>query len=246
MSTTNQDTQPRIILASGSPRRRDLLSLLGLPFTVQPSDVEEANHDGESAAEMVSRLARAKAQALLSRTRNGLIVAADTTVCLDGEVVGKPADPEDAVRILRRLRGRVHVVYSGITLINAQSGWMRSELAESHVEMRNFSDEEITTYVASGDPLDKAGAYAIQYAGFRPVAHIAGCYANVMGLPLCHLYCMLRQAQLAPAETPVAACDRFNRRHCDVAGAILDGICDQGHASRITNHAQGAKSENLR
>lgn len=223
-----------LILASGSPRRRDLLSLLGLPFTVQPADVEEANHAGESAAEMVSRLSRDKARALLTRTCSGLIVAADTTVCFEGQVLGKPADPDDAVRMLRRLRSKVHTVYSGVTVINATTGWMRSELAESQVEMRNFSDEEIATYVASGDPLDKAGSYAIQYANFRPVARIAGCYANVMGFPLCHLYCMLREAHLAPAETPVAACDRFNRRHCDVAGAILGQIC------------QGVKSEKLR
>jgi septum formation protein len=226
MSMTNQDAQPTLILASGSPRRRDLLSLLGLPFTVRPSDVEEASHAGETAPEMVSRLSRDKAQALLARTRNGLIVAADTTVYFEGQVLGKPDDPDDAVNMLRRLRGRVHVVYSSVTLINAQTGWMRSELAESRVEMRNFSDEEIAAYVASGDPLDKAGSYAIQYADFKPVARIAGCYANVMGFPLCHLYCMLREAHLAPAETPVAACDRFNRRHCDVAGAILGKVCD--------------------
>jgi MAF protein len=220
------------ILASGSPRRRDLLSLLGLPFTVRPADVEEANHAGESASEMVSRLARAKAQALLALTPDGLIVAADTTVCFEGEVLGKPADPDDAVRMLRRLRGRVHTVFSGVTLIQAQTGWTRSVLAESRVEMRNFGDEEIATYVASGDPLDKAGSYAIQYADFRPVARIVGCYANVMGFPLCHLYCMLREAGLAPAETPVAACDRFNRRHCGAAEAILSTVCEgrQGHS----------------
>jgi len=225
MLTTSQETQSLLILASGSPRRRDLLSLLGLPFAVQASAVDEENHADEPGAAMVSRLSQAKARALLAQTRAGLIVAADTTVWLDGQVLGKPADAEDAVRMLRRLRDRVHVVYSGVTLINAQTGWMRSELAESHVEMRNYSDEEIAAYVASGDPLDKAGSYAIQYADFRPVARIVGCYANVMGLPLCHLYCMLREGGLAPAETPVAACDRFNRRHCDVAAAILGQAC---------------------
>ncbi len=225
MSTTNPEAQPALILASGSPRRRDLLSLLGLPFTVRPADVEEANHAGESAAEMVSRLALAKARALLAQTRSGLIFAADTTVCFEGEVLGKPAGADDAVQMLRRLRGRVHTVFSGVTLINTQTGWMRSELAESQVEMRDFSDQEISAYVASGDPLDKAGSYAIQYAEFRPVARIVGCYANVMGLPLCHLYCMLREAGLAPAETPVGACDRFNRRHCDVAQVILGTVC---------------------
>jgi septum formation protein len=234
MSLTKECAHPTLILASGSPRRRDLLSLLGLPFVVQPSDVEEANHAHETCAAMVTRLSQAKAQALAAQARSGLIVAADTTVCLDGEVVGKPADPDDAIQILRRLRGRAHTVFSSVTLTDAQMGWTRTELAESQVLMRNYSDEEIATYVASGDPLDKAGAYAIQYADFRPVARIIGCYANVMGFPLCHVYCMLRQVgrsqsetHVAPAETPVAACDRFNRRHCDVAKQILKRVCEE-------------------
>jgi len=227
MSVINQETQTTLVLASGSPRRRSLLALLGLPFTVQPSEVEEANHAGETAAAMVSRLSQAKARALLSQTRSGLVIAADTTVCLDGEVLGKPTDPDDAAKMLRRLRNRAHVVFSGLTLMDARTSWMRSELAESQVWMRNFSDEEIAAYVASGDPLDKAGSYAIQYADFRPVARIVGCYANVMGFPLCHLYCMLREAHLAPAEVPVAACDHFNQRHCDVAGAILGQVCER-------------------
>jgi MAF protein len=214
-----------LILASGSPRRRDLLALLGLPFMVQPSEVEEGNPAGETPAAMVSRLSQAKAQALVAQTRSGLVVAADTTVCLDGEVLGKPADPDDAVRMLRRLRARAHIVFSSVTLMDAQTGWMRTELAESQVWMRDYSDEEIGAYVASGDPLDKAGSYAIQYADFRPVGRIVGCYANVMGFPLCHLYCMLREAHMAPTEPPVAACDRFNRRRCDVAATILGKVC---------------------
>ena len=216
-----------LILASGSPRRRDLLTLLGLPFTVQASAVDEDNHAGETAAAMVSRLSQAKARALLPQVNSGLIIAADTTVSLDGEVLGKPTDPDDAVKMLRRLRARAHVVFSSVTLLHAQTGWMRSELAESQVRMRNFGDDEIATYVSSGDPLDKAGSYAIQYADFRPVERIIGCYANVMGFPLCHVYCMLREGGLAPAEAPVAACDRFNRRHCNVAAAILGQVCKQ-------------------
>jgi septum formation protein len=225
MCMANRGAHPTLILASGSPRRRDLLTLLGLPFTVQPSDVEEINHADETCAAMVSRLSQAKAQALATQARSGLIIAADTTVCLDGEVVGKPGDAEHAHKILRSLRGRAHIVYSSVTLMDAHTGWTRSELAESQVWMRNYSDQEIQAYVASGDPLDKAGSYAIQYADFRPVARIVGCYANVMGFPLCHVYCMLREAHLAPADTPVAACDRFNRRRCDVAEQILSQVC---------------------
>ena len=216
-----------LILASGSPRRRDLLGLMGLPFTVQPSEVDEVNHAHETAAAMVTRLSQAKAQALAAQTCSGIIVAADTTVCLDGEVLGKPADSDDAVKMLRRLRGRAHTVFSSVTLLDAQTAWRRTELVESQVWMRNFSDEEIAAYVASGDPLDKAGSYAIQYADFCPVARIGGCYANVMGFPLCHAYCMLREAGLALAEPPVAACDRFNRRRCDVAEQILSQVCQE-------------------
>jgi len=221
MCALNYDDQPMLILASASPRRKDLLSLLGLPFVIRPTDVEEVNHAGEGPAAMAVRLSQAKARAALAHAQRGLIVAADTLVCLDGKVLGKPAGPAEAVDMLRRLRGRPHLVFSGVTLIDVQSGWERTELAETMVWMRDYSDAEIAAYVASGDPLDKAGSYAIQYRDFCPVLRVDGCFANVMGLPLCHLYCMLRQAGLAPAETPVAACDRFNQRTCDVALQIL-------------------------
>lgn len=234
MRASNQDEETNLILASGSPRRRELLALLGLPFRVCPAGVEEANHVGESAAAMVTRLSRAKAEALLSRLTSergvavmpqGLIIAADTTVCLDGEVLGKPADPADALHILRRLRGRPHWVFSSVTVMDTRAARACTITAESQVWMRNYSDEEIAAYVATGDPLDKAGAYAIQYAGFRPVERIIGCYANVMGLPLCHLYCVLRQVGVARPETPIAACNSFNRRICDVAEHILSQSC---------------------
>jgi len=213
--------QPTLILASSSPRRKELLALLGMPFVVRPAEVEEVNHTGESPAAMVVRLSQAKAQAALAHTEGGLIVAADTTVCLGGKALGKPADMAEAVAMLRTLRARPHIVCSGITLIHEPSGWTRTELAETKVWMRDYSDEEIAAYVTSGDPLDKAGAYAIQHPGFDPISRVAGCYANVMGLPLCHLYRLLREIGLAPAETPGAACNRFNQRTCEVASEIL-------------------------
>lgn len=211
-----------LVLASSSPRRKELLTLLGLPFVVHPADVEERNHAGEDAAAMVIRLAQAKAHAAYVSGARGLIVAADTAVCLDGEVLGKPKDAAHAVAMLRRLRGRSHLVFSGVTLLDAPSGRMRSALVQSIVWMRDYSDAEIAAYVTCGDPLDKAGAYAIQYAAFAPVTRIEGCYANVMGLPLCHLYRMLREFGVVPNQTPVVACDRFNRRKCGVAEQILN------------------------
>jgi septum formation protein len=213
--------QPALILASGSPRRRELLVLLGLSFVVRPADVLELNHVGESPHQMVLRLSQDKARAAVAQAQDGLIVTADTTVALDGRVVGKPVDAADAVAILRSLRARQHTVFSGVTVLDPISGWTRSEVAASTVWMRNYNDQEIAAYVASGDPLDKAGAYAIQYLDFSPVARIEGCYSNVMGLPLCHLYRLLREGRFAPASTPVAACNRANRRTCDVASAIL-------------------------
>nr|MBC7246114.1 septum formation protein Maf [Chloroflexota bacterium] len=197
------------------------MALLGLPFVVHPAEVEEVNHEGEDAATMVARLAQAKAHAARAGVQQGLIVAADTAVYLDGEVLGKPKSPADAVSMLRHLRARPHKVFSAVTVLDASSERMRTELAQSTVWMRNYSDEEIATYVASGDPLDKAGSYAIQYADFAPVGRIEGCYANVMGLPLCHLYRILREFGLTLEESPVAACDHFNQRRCNVAGEIL-------------------------
>lgn len=221
MGASNYPSKMTLVLASSSPRRKELLALLGIPFVVHPTDVEEVNHVGEDAATMVVRLAQAKAHAACASGAQGLIVAADTAVCLDGEVLGKPRDATEAIAILCRLRGRSHLVFSSVALLHAPSRQMRTELVQSTVWMRDYSNAEIAAYVASGDPLDKAGAYAIQYADFAPVARIEGCYANVMGLPLCHLYRVLREFGVAPNETPVAACDRFNRRKCDVAEQIL-------------------------
>jgi septum formation protein len=212
-----------LILASGSPRRRQLLALLRVPFVVRPAAVQEENHCDETVAEMVLRLSQDKARAAARHDEAGYVVGADTSVFLDGKVLGKPADAADAVRMLRSLRGRAHTVFSGVTLLDSASGRMCSDLAETVVWMRDFGDEAIAAYVATGDPMDKAGSYAIQYGDFAPVARIQGCYANVMGLPLCHLYRLLHNARLAPAQTPVAECDRFNQRTCGVAAAVLCG-----------------------
>lgn len=220
MCASNPQPKWPLVLASGSPRRRELLALLGLPFVVRPADVQEENHVDESAAAMVVRLSQDKARAVLAK-ETGLILAADTSVCLEGAVLGKPADPADAVRMLRALRGRSHTVFSGVTLLDARSGWMCTRHTQTTVWMRDYGDAAISAYVATGDPLDKAGSYAIQYGDFAPVGRIDGCYANVMGLPLCHVFCLLRAAGQPPDHTPVDACDRFNRRKCDVALGIL-------------------------
>jgi len=211
----------RLILASASPRRRQLLSLLGIPFIIKAPDVDETPRPDEAPSEMVLRVGQAKAFTLGEQRPDELVIAADTVVVLDGQPLGKPKDADHAVRMLRDLRGQPHTVYSGIAVWHAARRRMLTELAESNVWMRNYSDEELRAYVSSGDPMDKAGAYAIQDPGFDPVARVEGCWLNVMGLPLCHLVRALDRAGLVvPANVP-GACQAFNQRACTVATDTL-------------------------
>ena len=210
---------PSILLASGSPRRRELLSLLDLSFSIVVADVDETNGDGESPQAMVQRLSQAKAWAVAARHPQALIVAADTTVALDGQSLGKPADAAEATAMLRALHDRPHQVYSGLTV--TLSGQVLTDLAESVVWMRDYSDAEIARYVASGDPLDKAGAYAVQHPGFSPAERVEGCFASVMGLPLCHLTRTLtRLGVQVPADVP-AVCQAHTDFACQVFEKIL-------------------------
>jgi len=211
-----------LILASASPRRQQLFSLLGVPFTSLTADVEENRGYGEKPEEMVCRLSLAKTEALAEDHPERLIVAADTIVVLDGRVLGKPADTDEAAAMLRRLRGREHLVFSGLTALSPSTAQQATELAQTTVWMRPYSDEEIARYVASGDPLDKAGAYAIQHQEFNPVAYIQGCYASVMGLPLCHLRRAVSRLGLAlPVDVP-RICQDFTGHRCSTARGILE------------------------
>lgn len=221
----------RLILASGSPRRRQLLPLLGLPFVIKRVSVDERPLVAEPPTELVLRVSQLKALAvpvLSAAEGNGvrpdeLVVAADTIVVLDGEVLGKPADQADAAHMLSGLRNRPHVVYSGISVYLPAMQRMETELGQSSVWMRDYTDEELARYVASGDPLDKAGAYAIQHAGFRPVAGLSDCYAAVVGLPLCHLARALKRLDLqVPADIAVL-CQEHHNYQCPVFDQILAG-----------------------
>ncbi len=177
----------RLILASSSPRRRELLAQLGLRFEIIKPDIDESRRADEELVDYAERLSREKAEAV-ARVLAGepaLIVSADTIVLDGGELLGKPADAADARRMLRQLRGREHAVVTAFTLFRAGAvPRVITRHARTAVEMRDFSDAEIDDYVASGDPLDKAGAYGIQNEVFRPVARIDGSYSNVVGLPL--------------------------------------------------------------
>ena len=211
-----------LLLASQSPRRRELLALLGLPFEVTVAHVAEVPQAGEPPDALVVRLSRAKASATSARS-GVLVIACDTVVALDGGLLGKPRDAGDAMTTLRRLRGRSHTVYSAITLLEAATGRTLTDVVETQVMMRAYTDAEIAAYVASGDPLDKAGAYAIQHAEFHPVAELQGCYANVMGLPLCHLTRSLRAWGIEPADDVPAACQARTGCHCTLYATILNG-----------------------
>jgi septum formation protein len=180
---------PRLVLASASPRRRDLLDGLGARFTVRPVDVDETPRPLEDPRGYVLRLAREKAAA---RVEPGeLVLAADTSVVLDGEILGKPADQEEARAMLRRLAGREHTVLTGVALREA-SGAERSEAEESRVRMAALSQEELHWYVATGETLDKAGGYAVQGLGAMFVEAVFGDYTNVVGLPLPLTYRLFR------------------------------------------------------
>jgi nucleoside triphosphate pyrophosphatase len=182
-----------IRLASGSPRRRELLGLLGAPFEIVPADVDER---------AAPKPALAKAQAV---ARPGEVtLAADTMIELDGERIGKPADAADAVAMLGRLAGGEHVVRTEVAIVDPAGRALHFGV-RSTVTMKPANDRAIRSYVESGEPLDRAGAYAIQGGGAALVAAYAGCYANIVGLPLCHTFFALRKAGVAMPERPEPA-----------------------------------------
>jgi septum formation protein len=185
-----------IRLASGSPRRRELLALLGVPFEVVPADVDERT---------APRPAMAKAEAV---ARPGEVtLAADTMIELDGERIGKPDGPDGAIAMLRRLAGRTHAVRTEVAVIGA-NGQRLHFAVRSNVAMQPPDEAAIRAYVATGEPLDKAGAYAIQGGGTSLVDWYDGCYANVVGLPICHVFFGLRKLGLGVPERPEPAFTR--------------------------------------
>lgn len=215
-----------IILASQSPRRLELLRLLFKHFIVQGAELEEIRRFRETAADFVVRMAIEKAEAagdsLLERTDLSLVVlAADTTVVDQDDILGKPAGPEQAKSMLHRLQGKEHQVLSGIAVFFPTDGSVLTDLARSDVEIRDLSQKEIDSYVASEDPLDKAGAYAIQNSDYQLVAGFQGCFANVMGLPLCHLKRMLDKVGVSTLDDVPERCQQALDYSCPVYEAVL-------------------------
>jgi septum formation protein len=215
---------PVILLASNSPRRRELIALGNWTFRASAPDVDESQRADESPANYVIRLAEAKARASMANAKHSrVIVAADTAVVFDGTIHGKPQDAADAIHMLKRLRAHTHQVYTGLAALKTSTGQLLTDLCVTDVPMRNYTDAEIEAYVLSGDPLDKAGAYAIQHRQFNPVESMNGCYASVMGLPMCHLVRLLARMDISPNASIPANCQTTYHYSCPISSAILRG-----------------------
>lgn len=226
-----------LILASNSPRRKQLLKLGGWSFRVSPTEIDETPLAGETPEGYVCRLAETKARtAGASAPEETVVVAADTAVVdrspglrtppaahgASFEILGKPANAEEAEMMLRRLRGRTHQVYTALAVLRVADGYMGRDLVCTAVTMRAYTDSEMIAYINSGDPYDKAGGYAIQNAVFHPVAQVEGCYANVVGLPLCRLTrALARAGQVSPEPAPYQ-CLYIPGSRCSLSHHLLE------------------------
>lgn len=205
--------RPPLYLASSSPRRRQLLAAAGIPFTLRVVPIDEDQLSAEYTGpldQLGEYLGRCKAEAALERLNDaglsGLVLASDTTVLIGGRSLPKPRDLDEADSMLRTLRGREHIVATGVALAGPTHDHMISATSATRVRMRDYTDAEIAAYVATGDPLDKAGAYSIQHPRFSPVTAIIGCHLGVIGLPLCLVAALLNGDPLppdAPARTGI-------------------------------------------
>lgn len=196
-----------IILASQSPRRRQLIGALGLPVVAMTSGVSEEVDDYPDPIGYAGIVARRKAEHVaalprLQQVHRPIVVAADTIVVVDGQILGKPASADEAHAMLRQLRNRDHLVHSALHLIDIKTQHHRTGVSTASVTMRNYSDAEIEVYIATGDPLDKAGSYAIQHPIFKPVSALEGCYLGVVGLSLCQLILDLAGLGVSAAWNP--------------------------------------------
>lgn len=222
-----EQAKPLLYLASNSPRRKELLTLIKLEYNLLPAQVDETPLPDEAGIKYVRRIAEMKAfTATRQAGGHGVIVAADTAVIdrrTDGksEIFGKPADAIEAAEMLHELRGHVHQVLTAVSILRSDDGTMLFDLCTTDVPMRNYSEQEIQAYVTTGDPLDKAGAYAIQHSGFHPVEKLTGCYANVMGLPLCHLTHSLSRLGIDPKVDVPRTCQAALGYECHAYRDIL-------------------------
>jgi len=189
-----------LVLASASPRRQELLRNAGIAFEVQPAHISEDPRPGETAKACAERLAREKALAVARQRPHDVVLGADTVVVVDGQLLGKPLDAADAARMLRMISGRAHDVITGVCLVVSGQWSVASEITA--VAMSEISDKEIAEYVATGEPMDKAGAYAIQGVASRWIPRIEGDYSNVVGLPVALVWRMLQEISSQLSSSP--------------------------------------------
>lgn len=218
MQSFKKNKTKAIILASNSPRRRDLLRQIGVDFTVDPADVDESALPNEQPETHAIRLALEKARVVAARAGSGIVIAADTIVVLDNKILGKPADARDAERMLQMLSGRMHSVITGLAVMDAATGETLTRASVTRVWFRSLGSREIAAYVATGEPIDKAGAYGIQERGALLVERIDGCYTNVVGLPLSLLGELLRSFGVDMT--------RLERRDGTLGHSDLDGVSE--------------------
>jgi MAF protein len=216
--------QRRFWLASNSPRRREMLSWSHWNMETVSSKADETRSRGEPAGDYVCRLATLKSRAVLKDARaDDFVIAADTIVVQESEILGKPRDAQHAFDMLANLRGRTHEVMTAVAVRHAGDVEPRVGLCASPVQMRDYSDDEIIAYIDTGDPLDKAGAYAIQNSGFHPVVGFQGCFASVMGLPLCHMERALRGFEDYEATDWPQICQYHLKYDCPITARIIRG-----------------------
>jgi septum formation protein len=207
----------RIILASQSPRRRQLIQLLGLEIEAISADVDESLATDPDPAQNAIDTALLKVQ-VFADLPDAIIIGSDTNVAIDAGILGKPTDSADARAMLTQLRGRIHQVHTGIVALRTHDGALATTVSSSDVYMRDYSDDEISAYIATGDPFDKAGGYAVQHPDFMPVAKIDGCFAGVMGLSVCQLVGVLRDVGVSidlPINVPCQTTHCFRQQEYD-------------------------------
>ncbi|MDK2980674.1 MAG: nucleoside triphosphate pyrophosphatase [Chloroflexota bacterium] len=217
-------TTAKFWLASNSPRRREIISWLGWTFQSAPANIDESALPGEKPLAHVNRLALGKCCVEIAEAQPGeIVIAADTIVALDDDILGKPADEQDAIAMLKSLRNRSHQVITAIAVRRIGQPQVLQDTCISNVHMRAYSDAEIEAYVRSGDSMDKAGSYAIQNEDFHPALNFAGCFASVMGMPLCHLERTLRKLEGFPPENLAVICQGNLEYDCPITARVLAG-----------------------
>jgi MAF protein len=211
-------------LASNSPRRREILTWAGWQLETTSSNGDESRLENEAPEEYVRRVAELKSRVDLKNAADSdFVISADTIVVFDGKILGKPKDSQDATAMLAAMRAKDHWVMTAIAVRRVGCEDTQLELCRTKVKMRAYTDEEIRSYVASGDPIDKAGAYAIQDRGFHPAEGFAGCMASVMGMPLCHLERMLRRSRDYEWTNWPSICQKKLEYTCPITSRVMAG-----------------------